>query len=172
MSILTTFFEKDVLSQYSPDHISVRKEAQKHAKFRTLLSGFVAIYVRHYRDRQGKLIHREGFSTETPVSLGGESNSETTWIEVAETSRVVDHYELEAQDFLQQIRVHLHSVPPLNSQDLCKLDVLFEAILIQTEDIDKVNVAELSEKFEVSKTTIQNWLVRLRREVAIAVGNQ
>lgn len=167
MTILTKFFEKDALSDFDPEFTTQYGGVVRKAVFRTFLSGFVKTYVRHYKERQRIQKDREGFSADTVMFFYSESGEAATWLDLSGPVYEENYDALHEKDLIQSIRAHLDSVPPRNVQDQCDLRAFFEAVLVQTYEDGRVDTATLAEQFEVSKTSIQNWLKRLRSEVAV-----
>jgi hypothetical protein len=77
---------------------------------------------------------------------------------------------LYSRELVHQIRQYLRTVPLRNGQDQCDLPLFFEAVLRQAYGEGRVDTIALSEEFNVSRTSIQNWLKRLRGEIAKVVG--
>lgn len=169
MVILTKFIEKDRLPDFDPEYVSEHGGVKRKATFRTFLSGFVATYVQHQRTIQMKQTYREGQSTNQPVAHSAGTNEGAEWIDLYGPKVTDDHDALAEADLLRQIRVQLAQIPSRNTQDRCNLSYFFEAVLAQTEDKGKADVAELALQFGVSKTTIQNWIKRLRTEVSVVI---
>ena len=166
-TVLQKFFEKDALSDFNPDYW---EGASRKALFITFLSGFVKLYVRHYRDREQKHIIREGNSINAPASSDDSSGAE--WIDVhghEYVSYTETYDDMHYRELVTGIRSRLSEVRSSNSQDKCNLVDFFNAVLQQTYDDGKIDTAVLAEQFNVSKTSIQNWLKRLRAEVSIVV---
>lgn len=162
-TILTKFFEKDALSDFDADYQAERENAKK-AMFRTFLSGFVKAYVRHYIERQRLQAQREGISTDAVV-LFGFSDGPMTWLELNDPGHEDDHAELEDAELIQSIRLRLAALPPKTAQEQCCLSDFFEAVLVQTLRGEKVDTGALSAQFGVTRTSINNWLRRLRTEI-------
>jgi hypothetical protein len=174
MSILETFFEKDVLSDYDPTRMNQAPNGQRKAVFRTFLSGFVSLYVRHYREKQMKQAVREGVSidaTAASTRLGKEGEDVNPFFDVIDPH--VDRYDLPEFDIVRLTRERLLTVKPVNALDRCNLPALFESVLRHTASEEgKVNVAALAAEYSVSTTSIQNWMKRLRVEVAAVMEVQ
>ena len=51
-AILARFWERDFLAVYSPEHRSARPGVSGFVTFKSFLSGFLAVYCRHHRDKQ------------------------------------------------------------------------------------------------------------------------
>lgn len=172
MTILSKFIEKDALADFDPDFQSSYGGVKRTAKFRTFLSGFVATYVQHHRTRQMKQAYREMRSTNQPVVSDSSNNSGDAvieWIELYGPNVIDEHEDLAEQDLIRQIRTRLTASGVRNNQDRCNLADFFEAVLEQSNETGKVDVTALSVQFGVSKTTIQNWIKRLRSEVSVVV---
>ncbi len=151
-TILTTFFEKDALSDFNPEYESEYKGVRRKAQFRTFLTGFVGVYVRHYRDRQGLQRTREGMSTDTPVRLSDED--ESTWIEEFGPEVVEEYEDLHFVDFVLSVRGRLTGDEQLVN--------LFNAIVRQVHNDGALNTTELAEEFGCSRTAIRNRIQKLR----------
>lgn len=161
MSILTTFLQKDVLSDF---------DAQKGA-FRTFLTGFVFVYVRHYRTTQDKLKVREMRSTDQIIDQPGRASDEVvTWIDVYGPIHQDDYQDLLDDEYLTDIRKKLSTASSGRKDSQLELTDFFDAVVEQADRLGKISTTELMEKFGVTRTTVHNWLVRLRSEVGRAVG--
>ncbi len=169
MTILTKFFEKDALNDFDPEFTTEYGGITRKAVFRTFLSGFVKTYVRHYRDRQEVTRLREGFSVDTVMFTYADSGEPATWMDLQGPSFEEKYEDLAEQDLLASIRSRLQHSTPRNSQDQCNMPEFFEAVLRQTYAEGRVDTAALAEEFGVSKTSIQNWLKRLRSEVSSVI---
>lgn len=172
MTILTKFFEKDVLSDFNPEFTSEYSGVTRKAVFRTFLSGFVRSYVRHYLDRQTTHRVREGFSVDTPVFTFPESGDTQTWMEYAGPKYHEEFEDLHEEDLLLSIRARLRRRQNHNVQDHCDMPVFFERVRQQIYEQGKIDTLQLAEDFGVSKTSIQNWLKRLRVEVSAVVKDR
>ena len=169
MTILTKFFEKDVLSDFNPEFTTQYGGVTRKAVFRTFLSGFVRTYVRHYKDRQVIHKRREGFSVDTPMFNYSDTGEAVTWMDYLGPRYYEEHEDLEEADLVRAIRERLALTKPRNAQDQCNMTEFFERVLQQVYETDHVDTAVLAEEFGVSKTSIQNWLKRLRSEVSVVV---
>lgn len=174
-TVLTKFFEKDRLSDYDPDrYVEVNGRIRK-AMFGTFLSGFVRLYVMHYRDRQWVLKKREGTSLDANSRPDSQPDEDAFGLQEGAFLgyQMVEEYEdLHFITLVKGIRSHLSHVPAKNSQDQCNLVEFFNAVLQQVYEDGKIDTIVLAEKFSVSKTSIQNWLKRLRHEVHVVVDEE
>ena len=167
MAILTTFFEKDALAQYDPNFEGQHK---RKVLFRTFLSGFVASYVRHFRDMERVRRVRDLTYIDEPVTSSID-NSSYSWIDLFGPVYEEDFDDrLNEEDLIRQIRARLVATARSNSQDRCDMPDLFDQIVEQSKTIGKVDVKALSERFGVSTTSVQNWIKRLRSEVTLVVS--
>lgn len=169
MTILTKFFEKDVLSDFNPEFTTEYGGVTRKAVFRTFLSGFVRTYVRHYADRQRLHKAREGFSVDTPMFIFVETGEPMTWMDYVGPRYHETFEDLHEADLVRSIRARLNLVKPNNAQDQCDMPEFFEKILQQISELGRIDTALLAEEFQVSKTSIQNWLKRMRSEVGAVV---
>jgi len=170
-SILLTFFEKNALEDFDPERMNDYQGKLRKAIFGTFLSGFVASYVRHYRDRIQVRVRRESLSVDTPV-----------WTEEGETQTLhdllvdpveEDYDDLMEADLLASVRTHLSRVaPPRRSHAKLNLSLLFELILDQLSEHGAVDAKELAELFGVSGTSVQNWLKQLRAEIQTVIEDR
>jgi hypothetical protein len=173
VTILTVFFEKDVLSDYDPDRVNNYRGTERKAVFRTFLSGFVNLYVRHQRTIQTKHEFRFGLSLDNTVAdratwSPDPQNDATKFIDL--TSPYTESFdEVESADFVRSVRAHLATVPARNQQDRCDLPALFDAVHRHVEDTGAVDILALSTQFGVSKNTLRKWMERLRVEIRILV---
>lgn len=166
MTILTKFYEKDVLADYSPTFTSHHGGVERPAVFSTFLSGFVFSYVRHYRNRQTLGIRREGKSIYAPVGTGeaGGVRGFVEWIDVYGPAVDTDYDEVFAADLVRQITAHLAALPP-SARARVNLVSMFTRIIEQVEQAGKYDVPALSSEFGVSQNSIRNWIHRLRDEI-------
>lgn len=163
MTILTTFFEKDVLADFDPDrHIEYGGVVRK-AVFRTFLSGFVKIYVRHYRDRQGINKTREPVILDAPTP--GESSSDMRWIDFVGPTYTDDYSELTYARFVHSVSRQLGCAKPAGPTAKCTLPRFFEAVAEQVEQNGYLNVPELAKSLGMGETSAYNWMNRLRDEL-------
>lgn len=157
MTILATFFEKDALSDFDPE---------REVKFGSFLSGFVLIYLRHHRDMLYKRKNREPVILDRPV---GDENNPTTLRDVLFTEKVnvseVEYADLLYSDLVRAVDQHLGALPR-NSRSTVDLQTLFRLVVAQVEQYGKIDLAELSEIFGVTKNGVSYWLPTLRDEVA------
>lgn len=166
-TILMKAFEHGLLADYDPERLT----NGRRASFHTFLGGFVLKYVRHYRERQAIGIEREGQSTdveiEVPDGRGGEEP--TTWIEEHGPTMEESYDDLYADDFMTTARAHLRTVSLGRKDSQLDLVVFFNIVSAQVEAEGEIITSDLMEHFEVSRTTIHNWMARLRTEMAKVV---
>lgn len=165
MAILTTFMEKDVLSDFDPERVHHGRKAV----FMTFLSGFVRIYVRHYRDKQAKLVVREGRSTDVRISQFEGDVGGDTWIDVFGPIVETDYDAVYDASFLSGIRSHLATASAGRKDSKLDLVAFFDALMTQMDMDGEVSTTALMAHFGVTRTTIHNWMDRLRTEVAVAL---
>lgn len=169
MSILMTFMEKGALEDYDPERIVVRNGVERTAAFRTFLSGFVLIYVRHYRERIQTRSFREGFSTETVMYVEGDTGTPVTYMDLHAPVQNEGYDDLMAEDLIVEIREHIGKIKPRNGNDRMDLTLFFDVILDQIQEHDEVRPSELAEMFGINRSTTFNWLRSLRKEIALVV---
>lgn len=158
MSILLKFYEKDVLSDYSPEYKAVHNGVEKTATFMSFLSGFVLLYARHYRDRQNIMAKRSHAFPET--------DSEAP---PAFPTAVVPEYDnLYMEDLVHTVSAHLNDVPRLPRARF-DLSDLFPRVVRQVEENGAISSTELAAEFGVTSETIRNRLKDLRTEVKVAL---
>lgn len=165
MAILTKFFENDVLADYDPDHTTSHGGVTRKAVFRTFLSGFVKLYVRHYRERQTTTSNREPLLCNQPVRDGSNSFGETDWVELFGPPVVESYDDLQMGDAISTVRARLADLP---GDSKCSIADLFEAVLAHLRDYGKPDIAQLANQFEVSQTTVRVRLARLKDEMHVA----
>lgn len=164
MAVIMRFFEKDALSQYDPE-FGIKNNSHQ-ALFRTFLSGFVISYLQHPVVMQGKLKRREGLSLDMPTGGTTDNGNDETVYDMLAPVHEDNHEGLEYQMLVGQIRSKIATTPKRNGIDRCDMPALFEAILEQHAQQGSINVLALAEQFGVGKSTIQNWIKRLRDEIA------
>jgi DNA-directed RNA polymerase specialized sigma24 family protein len=153
MSILTRFYERESFDYYSPDH---KGSQEKVAAFRTFLSGFVKMYVRHYRDLQGEQKDR------VPYSIDKLMFEDTTYAEHPSNAVEDSHLALLTEELFARISAHLKTLPPLRKVNLSDF---FDAVTTQVKAEGVINRPQLARDFGVTTQTIMNWLKLLRVHV-------
>ena len=161
MTILTKFYEKDVLADFSPSFTTHHGGVTRPAVFSTFLSGFVFSYVRHYRTRQVLHTQREGKSIYTPVDMPGN----LCWIDLNTPSVSTDYDEMITEDLIRSITAHLTALPP-RVRERINLATVFSRVAEQINQSGKYDVPALSKEFGVSQNAVRNAIVCLRTEVA------
>jgi hypothetical protein len=159
-SILVKFIQHDALHDYDPEYSSVYKGQVRKARFSTFLSGFVYTYLRHHKDVQNKKLIREPMSLDTPVTQA--SGDETTLHELLAPPQPLDIEDFELAHSLNKIRESIVRMGRRANGGKLDLMLFLDLVLLQVEENDKVDIPELAGLFEVSTTTISNWLLRLR----------
>lgn len=164
--ILTKAFEHGLIADFDP----TAEYNGRKAVFTTFLAGFVLKYVRHYRDRQKLQLTREGQSTDVEITVPGKSSSEPTiWIDEYGPTMEETYDDLHHSDFLVTVRAHLTTAALGRKDSQLNLTAFFNAIAEQVEVHGQINTSELMDQFSVSRTTIHNWMSRLRDEVGFVV---
>jgi DNA-directed RNA polymerase specialized sigma24 family protein len=158
--ILLRFYERDMLAEFDPDMVIEHGKDRRPARFKSFLSGFVAVYVQHHRDRQNSLAKREPLKCNQPV---GESGAE--WIEIHGGSHVDDMADLEERELVADMRQHIVTVPRRSRADVCDLPALFDAVVLQVRTTGVINTKELQVQFGVSNTAIHSWLKHMREQL-------
>lgn len=166
--------EKGLLEQFDPE----REFYGRPAVFTTLVSGFVLKYVRHYRERQGITQAREltyidqdaeGAQTKSSDS---ENDGLNTWLDTYGPVFEDEYTDVTDAEFLRDVRAHLATAPTGRKDSRLDFVALFEEIRIQVDADGKYDTSVLMERFGVTRTTIHNWLEKLRIEVAKAVADR
>lgn len=168
MSLIRTFYERDALSSYQEDYWE-REGVRRRAVFRTFLSGFVAAYIPHYRDKQKKALTREPISLDASLPDAEEGDSEHTWMSQLAPVYTEEFEDVMFMDLIHRVRSHLTTVERRNKQDQCDMLLLFDLALLQSKEQGKVSTVELAEMFGVTRYSIQKWLIRLRAEVEATI---
>ncbi len=144
----------------------------RKALFASFIGGFVLKYVRHYRHRQTITQEREPNLVDKLVGNNGKhtatSQQGTRWIDVHGPVFEEEYTEVNDDDFRRSIRKHLASAPKGRKDSQLDLVALFNEVDRQVTEDGKYSTTLLMEKFSVTRTTIHNWLERLRIEVEAA----
>lgn len=168
-TLFVKMHEKGLLEQYDPNLV------QSHggtARFSTFISGFVLTYLRHYVNRQKIESERTLTLVDQPITVGKDSDhTDQSWVDVHGPVFEEEYSELHMDSFRSQIRAKLAAAHRGRSDNLLDLVALFDAVDAQVEAEGKYSTTDLMEQFKVSRTTIHNWLERMRVEVAKATGN-
>jgi hypothetical protein len=163
MSILMKFIEKDVLSDYDP---TVTRRNGQPIKFINFFLGFVFSYVRGYLTTQQRHRFMNPISTDQKISASSVA-PELTWIDVYGEHREEDYADLMDEDFMRTVRTHLGVVSKVKKKPFL---LLFDFIVLQMEENDRIHREELANLFEVSLSTMFRWLHALRTEVGVAIS--
>jgi hypothetical protein len=168
MTILTTFYEKDVLADYDPEHTVVHQGRARHTKFVTFLSGFVLIYLRHHRDRQNIHAAREPALCNAPDFA---TDGKQEYIEVIAPPTVETYDALFMEDLIGVISKHLATIRE-SSWAKVRMQEFFGRVLVQVNVEGSVDVAALAAEYEVTQASVRNWLHRLHDEISVALADQ
>lgn len=155
-SILLRFYERDFLSKFDPSLEFTHQNTIYPAKFKTFLSGFVELYVRHHRDKQMRQRVRY------PLLCDEEMESGVTWLEIF-APPLPDPYapsesSLVGGDIVRAVRVKLSNNPVL-------LD-FFEQVSAEVEETGKLRITHMQQRLRVSRRTISKRLAELREVIA------
>ena len=159
--------EKGLLEQFDPE----REFNGRPAVFRTLLSGFVLKYAMGFRKRQRITQDREPTLVDTIVKQDhtpGDTN-DMTWGETYGPYFEDEYSDVSDSQFRTAIRSHLATARTGRKDSQLDLVALFDEIDRQVTDEGRYSTTDLMAKFSVTRTTIHNWLEKLRVEVAKAV---
>jgi DNA-directed RNA polymerase specialized sigma24 family protein len=162
-TILAKFLEKNALEDFRPDYVSTYDGVEHKAVFTTFLSGFVMVYLRHHRERQGVRLHREPVICDMPV----ESHPGKNWVEL-NAPHVWDEderAEMYHADLVRRIRERLEALPP-SPRSQMNLPALFARVVEEVQQTGGYNARALAKEFGVSPWTIHKWMDRMRDEVS------
>lgn len=165
MSILTKFCEKDVLKDFDPHY---HADVARKALFRTFLSGFVLIYLRHYVNRQWVNQKRELLYLDIPDPTTSGSAGESWGEHSGLLNEAAVQGEWDASTLVQDIRKRLLSEPAVQK---CPLQDLFDECVRQISTADRTNVDQLAETFGISATTVRTRLRELRAIVGEVIAS-
>lgn len=157
--------EKGLLEQFNPEHNG------RPAVFTTLLSGFVLKYAMGFRKRQRITKDREPTYVDQVVKQDhspGDTN-DMTWGETYGPYFEDEYSEVSDSQFRTAVRTHLATARTGRKDSQLDLVALFDEIDRQVMNDGKYSTTALMEKFSVTRTTIHNWLEKLRVEVAMVV---
>ena len=163
--------EKGLLEQFDPTH----GEREHPAVFTTLLSGFVLKYMRHYKHRQMVYQNREKHYVDQDMT-GAAANTgkmehsyNSPWIDVYGPFFEDEYTAVTDAEFRTSVRKHLAAAATGRRDSQLDLVALFDEIDRQVMLDGKYSTTDLMTVFSVTRTTIHNWLEKLRIEVAKAV---
>lgn len=154
MALMVKFVEKGVLNHYDPERTSEVDGVSRTANFKTFLSGFVNAYLRYFAHRDAINASRSSFSSD--MRLG--ENADIPLLDYLGLTVSDDTDEVEATDLIRAVK------KSLKVKGMENLSLFFEIVLLQVHEYGKVDVKELSEMFEVTRSSIHNWLKKLRVE--------
>lgn len=158
--IFTKWIEKDVLSDYDPTKKWESYGKVRTANFQTFLSGFVIQYLYHYKTREDRRasIECESVDFELPQADG----SQAPWLDAQPEGVTNDLQSVEMVELVLDIEKYLHGVKPTRH---CSMEDFFAAVMRQVTAYGRVNIASLADEFNVSRSSIQNWLKLLREHI-------
>lgn len=142
MILMERFIQHGLLAQYDPSK----------ANFRTFISGFVTSYLRHFKVQDKKQTERSYLSTDFTVG----DKDDTLILDIKGYHAPDQIGDAETSISLDRIRTKIAA-----SGDE-KLLLFFDMVMLQIAEHGQMDVAELTELFDVSSQTIYNWKKRLR----------
>lgn len=155
-SILLRFYERDFLAKFDPSLEFEYQQVKRPARFKTFLSGFVELYVRHHRDNQGKRASRYPLQCDMRLSSGD------TWLEVHGPSDDSDYTFAESKligtAVLQAVRGRL-------SEDQEQLE-FFEEAVREFSETGQLRVTRLQQRLGASQRVVARRMAALRELVA------
>lgn len=154
-SILEHFFKRNSLDFYDPEHVT---ERGKTTQFTTFLSGFVLTYLRHHLDR-ARIEH----ARQEGLPIDEDPSNEHSW---ANTSGPRTESDLSGPEFDEFLAAAHRSLSAAKFKGACSLVDLFDALREQVETTGTYSVQALANQFGSTPSTVQNWIVRLRAELA------
>lgn len=163
--------EKGLLEQFDPEH----GDGTRPAVFTTLLSGFVLKYMRHYKHRQMVKQNREKHYLDqdmTPAVANTkiiDAAYNPPWIDVHGPFFEDEYTAVTDAEFRTAVRTHLGAAATGRKDSQLNLVALFDEIDRQVMLDGKYSTTDLMATFSVTRTTIHNWLEKLRVEVAKVV---
>lgn len=181
--IFLRFMERGLLEDFDPDLVFEYQGEPRPARFKSFLARAVSIYVRSHYDRQTRLNTREVKifdmqmqCTDGRAGFGTPDGSEATWGEHfgnphADHADDVIELVMEEQD-ARGIRQWLAQRPRRSINDICDLVAVYDAVRAQLLDLGEYDVERLQQKFNISNTTMHNWLWWLKANLAVAYGKQ
>lgn len=170
MSILEKFIENDVLHDFDPTYTTEYEGATRKAMFRTFLSGFVRLYLRHYIDRQRVKLQREPLSTNLPVTTGfGEASFTREWLDIFGPTTTDTYDSLYTEDLIQTLRGQLEGASN-PAWVKCSLVDLYDAVILQVRANGKPNALELARTLGVSKHTVGDRMKSLKAAITEALA--
>lgn len=157
--------EKGLLSQFDPE----REFNGRPAAFSTLLSGFVLKYVMGFRKRQQITQGRELHLIDQPMAENEQTGVGHSWIDVNGPSFEDEYTQATDDEFRETVRTHLATAFTGRKDSQLDMVALFDEIDRQVALDGKYSTTDLMERFGVTRTTVHNWLEKLRVEVSKAV---
>jgi DNA-directed RNA polymerase specialized sigma24 family protein len=164
-TILVKFFEHNALADYDPEHTTVVNGQQRRAAFRTFLASFVIAYLRHYVNRQAIHKNREGTSTDQPLGTE-EGLTVLDALAPAYEERYDDLYE---QELIAAVK-HRITEEPKKRASTCDMGAFFEAVVRQFHNTGVIDALALAAEFNISKSSVNNWLKSLRSTITAVVA--
>lgn len=154
MVLITKFMERGMLKKYDPTHLTEVDGVNRTTNFKTFLSGFVNAYLRSFAKRDAINASRSFYSSD--MQMG--ENKDIPLLDYLGMSVPENTEDIEVAELIQTVR---DSLKKSGSQNM---SLFFEMVLLQVEEHGKVDVGELSEMFEVTRSSIYNWIKKLRVE--------
>lgn len=160
--IVVALVKRDILSFYRPEVMNEYQGTLRPARFETFLIGVVKTYVRGHRDKGHRFARRE--------TLTWGSDGDYSVLEVSDWQLDPANQPWAYRMMVEQVREHLATIPPSNHKDRCDLVRMFDLIVRQVEETGRKDTSALMAEFGISRTSVWNWMSRLRAEMAVVLN--
>ncbi len=174
--IMVKLMEKDVIANFDGTRVFTYKGERRPARFKSYLTKIVHTYLKGIRDRYHRLNRREPLMCDMPVhrtapNVNGVQDT-VRWIDKngpmtpgADEEFEFEHDEMELREYLLS---YLEKVPHRGEcVDLVSLYIMFMEYYDETGEW---NAKVLREHFDISGTATYEWVWRMRKHVAAAIG--
>lgn len=168
--IFMRIIAKDLLGQYDPNRLFSTPRGPKYATFTAMLSTFVNLCCRDYKDKQHDRWRREPVSIDTQV---GADSDAAVWLELNSPKTHADGDLVHARvDFVRAAKnalATLEALPIRNPRDRRKkLPALFRYCLERTLLDGTFTRKEVAEHFNISDTATYQLFLDLKEELKTA----
>lgn len=169
MTVLSKFLEKDALADFDPEHTVSYGGVDRKTVFSTFLTGFITIYLRHYRDRQNIQRSRERIVLDMHTRSVEKMIEQQTVGDLIIPPTVETYEDLYTNDLEQHILRHLRSLPDDGRTRKISLESLFLRVAEQVRVRGDYHVPTLAKDMNVSVALVRNWMVKLKAEISVAL---
>ncbi len=157
--------ERDSINNFDSDRVNFYKGEPRPARWKTFLGRAIELDVRGIRDKNSRTAYRE-----TPIGAfeGRGAASTVLDLEPDHAEAVNDEVDMDADQ--RYIREKLKQIPRRNSQDLCDLVAVHDAVQKQLREDGEYTIKLLAEHFGIAVSTMTTWMHYYKKNCAALEG--